>query len=113
MYEINPEVKRLATSRFTYLSNCLGRVEVVLGDARLSMEREEPQAFDLLVLDAFSSDAIPVHLLTREAFELYQRHLRSGGIIAVHISNHYLDLEPVVVNVAKHFGFKLALIDFE
>jgi len=87
MYEINPEVKRLATTRFTYLSNCLGRVEVVLGDARLSLEREPPQEFDLLVLDAFSSDAIPVHLLTREAFGLYERHLRPGGMIAAHISN--------------------------
>ena len=59
--------------------------------------REPPQHFDLLVLDAFSSDAIPVHLLTKEAFEVYERHLNTNGVIAVHISNHYLDLEPVVV----------------
>ena len=83
------------------------------GDARLSLEREPPQHFDLLVLDAFSSDAIPVHLLTKEAFEVYQRHLNPNGVIAVHISNHYLDLEPVVVNLARHFGYKLASIDYE
>ncbi len=90
-----------------------GNVEVAPGDARLSLEREPPQHFDLLVLDAFSSDAIPVHLLTKEAFELYARHLNTNGIIAVHISNHYLDLEPVVVNLARHFGYKLASIDYE
>ena len=77
------------------------------------MENEPPQHFDLLVLDAFSSDAIPVHLLTREAFEVYARHLNTNGIIAVHISNHYLNLQPVVVNLARHFGYKLASIDFE
>jgi len=113
IYEINPEVQRLANSRFTYLSNCQAQVEVVLGDARLSLEREPPQHFDLLALDAFSSDAIPVHLLTQEAFELYARHMQTNGIIAVHISNHYLDLEPVVVNLARHFGYKLASISYE
>ena len=75
--------------------------------------REPPQHFDLLVLDAFSSDAIPVHLLTKEAFEVYGRHLNTNGVIAVHISNHYLDLEPVVVNLARHFGYKLAAIDYD
>ena len=69
--------------------------------------------FDLLVLDAFSSDAIPVHLLTQEAFEVYERHLNTNGVIAVHISNQYLDLEPVVVNLARHFGYRLASIDFD
>src|SRR5204862_2750866 len=113
LYEINPEVKHVATSFFTYLSNCLGRVEVVPGDARLSLEREPPQQFELLVLDAFSSDAIPVHLLTKEAFEVYERHLKPGGILAIHISNHYLDLEPVVTNLARQFNYKLALIDYD
>ena len=92
---------------------CPGKVEVVLGDARLSLEREPPQHFDLLVLDAFSSDAIPVHLLTKEAFELYERHLKTNGVIAVHISNHYLDLEPVVVNLARHFGYSWPSIEYE
>jgi hypothetical protein len=112
-YEINPQVEAVATSWFNYLPKCLGNVEVAPGDARLTLEREPPQHFDLLVLDAFSSDAIPVHLLTREAFETYERHLNTNAIIAVHISNHYLNLEPVVVNLARHFGYKLASIDFE
>ena len=112
-YEINPQVQAVATSWFSYLPKCQGKVEVAPGDARLTLEREPPQHFDLLVLDAFSSDAIPVHLLTKEAFDVYGRHLNTNGIIAVHISNHYLDLEPVVVNLARHFGYKLASIDFE
>ena len=112
-YEINPDVLRVVSSPFSYLSNCAGKVEVVLGDARLSLEREAAQGFDLLTLDAFNSDAIPVHLLTREAFAVYERHVKTNGIIAVHISNTYLDLEPVVVNVAKHFGYQLAVIEQE
>ena len=112
-YEINPQVEAVANSWFSYLPKSLGNVEVAPGDARLSMEREPPQHFDLLVLDAFSSDAIPVHLLTQEAFEVYQRHLNTNGVIAVHISNHYLDLQPVVANLARHFDYKLACIDFE
>jgi len=110
-YEINPEVQRLAASRFSYLAHCRGKVAFKLGDARLSLEHEPPQHFDLLALDAFSSDAIPVHLLTREAFELYARHLKTNGVIAVHISNKYLDLEPVLLNVAREFNYGLAVID--
>src|SRR6185369_3558236 len=83
------------------------------GDARLSMENEPPQHFDLLALDAFSSDAIPVHLLTKEAFALYGRHLQTNGIIAVHVSNHYLNLEPVLVQMAQQFGYEVALIDYD
>jgi len=112
-YEINPQVQAVAASWFSYLPKCPGKIEVARGDARLSLEREPPQHLDLLVLDAFSGDAIPVHLLTREAFEVYQRHLNPNAIIAVHISNHYLDLEPVVVNLARHFGYKLASIDYD
>lgn len=112
-YEINPQVKQVAASRFTYLAHCPARVDIALGDARLSLEREPPQRFDLLVLDAFSSDAIPAHLLTAESFALYQRHLDPNGVIAIHISNHYVDLEPVVVNLARYFGYRLALIDYE
>ena len=77
------------------------------------LEREPSQQFDLLALDAFSSDAIPVHLLTREAFALYGRHLKPNGVLAVHISNHYLDLEPVVANLARHFNYQAALIDYD
>jgi hypothetical protein len=111
IYEINPEMQRLAATCFTYLSNCPAKVEITLGDARVSLEREPPQNFDLLVLDAFSSDAIPVHLLTAEAFEVYERHLKTNGIIAIHISNKWLNLEPVVANVARRFNYRLVVID--
>ena len=84
----------------------------MLGDARLSLEREPPQNFDLLVLDAFNSDAIPVHLLTEEAFALYQRHIKTNGLIAVHISNRHLNLEPVVANLARRFNYELAVIEY-
>jgi hypothetical protein len=113
LYEINPEVLRLATSWFTYLSNCPAKVEIGMGDARLSLEREPSQQFDLLVLDAFSSDAVPVHLLTKEAFDLYNRHLAPRGIIAVHISNRFVDLEPVVLNLTREFEYQIAIINLE
>ena len=104
-YEINPTVQRFAQDPFTYLKHAKARVEIILGDARLSLENESPQQFDLLVLDAFSSDAIPVHLLTQQAFEIYRRHLKPEGVIAVNISNLHLDLRPVLQNVAAHFGW--------
>lgn len=113
VYEINPEVLRLASSKFTYLADCLGRVEFVLGDARLSLEAEPPQNFDLLALDAFSSDAIPVHLLTREAFAVYGRHLKTNGVIAIHVSNKALNLEPVILQLARHFGYYSATVSYE
>jgi protein-L-isoaspartate O-methyltransferase len=112
-YEINPEVRRLADTRFTFLKNSNARVEVVLGDARLSLEREPAQQFDVLVLDAFSSDAIPVHLLTQEAFETYFRHLKPDGAIAVHISNRHLNLLPVMVGLAKHFQTMMLCIEWD
>jgi hypothetical protein len=116
-YEINPEVIRIATSGayFTYLKDCRARVEVIPGDARLSMEREldrgEPQKFNVLAIDAFSGDAIPVHLLTEEAFQIYLKHLSGPqAIIAIHISNTYLDLRPVVLKLANRFGLRSAWI---
>ena len=105
-YEINPAVIDLAENYFTYLYDCRGKWDIVLGDARLSLEAEEPQKFDVLVLDAFSGDAIPTHLLTREAFEIYRRHLKPNGAIAVHISNSYLRLGPVVRGLAEDCGMK-------
>jgi spermidine synthase len=84
---------------------------MALGDARLSLEREPPQRFDVLAVDAFSSDSIPVHLLTAEAFEVYFRHLKPGGILAVHISNRYLDLKPVLKEAAARFGKTARLVD--
>lgn len=113
IYEINPEVIRLAKTSFGYLTNCPARVQIVQGDARLSLEREPPNQFDLLALDAFNSDSIPVHLLTREAFELYSRHLAPNGVLAVHISNHYLDLEPVVRALARECRFQAVVVDEE
>ncbi|MBZ5500478.1 MAG: fused MFS/spermidine synthase, partial [Acidobacteriia bacterium] len=102
-YEINPEVLQLSDKYFTYRKDSPARIEVVLGDARISMEREqqhsEPQQFDVLAVDAFSGDAIPVHLLTRECFQTYRYHLKEDGILAIHITNRYFDLSPVVRNL--------------
>src|SRR6266545_3651846 len=111
-YEINPEVDRLAHSHFTYFSNSPSTITVALGDARLSLETEAPENFDVLVLDAFSSDAIPIHLLTREAFALYERHLRTNGVIAVHVSNMSLNLEPVVVSLARTIGRHAVVLEW-
>ena len=102
-YEINPAVTKIATDPngfFTYLRDSPAKVEIIPGDARLSMEREvaddNSQGFDVLVVDAFAGDAIPVHLLTREAVEIYLRELKPNGVLAIQISNRYLDLRPVV-----------------
>ena len=111
-YEINPASKRFAETQFTFLLRATGKVEIVLGDARLSMEREGPQNYDLLVLDAFSGDSIPVHLLTREAIEIFLRHLKPRGGFAVHITNRHLDLVPVVRKLAEHYDLKWAYIPY-
>jgi spermidine synthase len=103
-YEINPLVVDLARTEFTFLEESPARVEVIVADARLALEREEPEAFDLFIADAFSSDAVPTHLLTLEAFQLYLRHLGAGGALAVHVSNRYLDLAPVVAAAATSLG---------
>ncbi len=115
-YEINPEVTRIARddTYFTYLKNCAAKLEVVAGDARLSMESElnrgQSQHFDLLAIDAFSGDAIPIHLLTEEAFQIYLKEIKPEGIIAVHITNTYFDLQPPLVRIAEHFGVKYAYL---
>ncbi|MDX2154209.1 MAG: fused MFS/spermidine synthase [Bryobacteraceae bacterium] len=95
-YEINPLVVDIARQWFTYLGDTQAKLDIVLGDARQAMEREGPQNYDVLAVDAFSGDSIPVHLLTREAIQLYFRHLKPDGILAVHVSNKFLDLIPVV-----------------
>ena len=103
-YELDPEVARLSEGEeavFTHLRDAPGEVSVALGDGRLSLQREPPQGYDVLVVDAFSSDAIPTHLLTVEAFAVYLRHLAEGGVIAVHITNRYVDLKPVVRGAAR------------
>ena len=90
---------------FTYLSDCPAPVEVILGDARLSLRGAPESFYDMIILDAFSSDAIPVHLVTREAIRLYLAKLKPGGILVFHTSNRYLDLNPVLGNLARDAGF--------
>ncbi len=105
-YEIDPMVERIARDPrlFTYLRDCPGRFDVVLGDGRLSLARDAGRRYGLLILDAFASDAIPTHLLTREALALYRSRLRDGGVLAFQISNNYLALEPVMGNLARDAG---------
>ncbi len=117
-YEINPLVLRLSGEYFTYLRAAAGAVDVVMGDARLSLEREtaagaapRPEPLDLLAIDAFSSDAIPLHLLTREAFAIYFKRLKPDGVLAVHLTNRFLDLEPLVRGLALERGLKAVVID--
>lgn len=111
-YEINPDVISIAKKTFSYLKKCKGTVETTLADARIAMEREENQKYDLIVLDAFSGDGIPAHLLTVEAFEVYQKHLAPDGIVAVHISNRYLNLFPVVAGIAGHHNLEMVYIEY-
>lgn len=109
-YEINSNVIKLAEQHFTFLSNCKSRVEIIKGDARLSLENQPPQQFDLLVLDAFSGDAIPTHLLTVEAFQSFRRHMAPNGIIAVHISNIHLNLQRVTDGISAVTGLAMTTI---
>jgi SAM-dependent methyltransferase len=104
IYEINPLVLEIARSEFTYLGDTPAHLETVLGDGRLSLEHEQSQQFDVLVMDAFSGDSVPVHLITREAFQTYLRHLKPGGILAVNVSNKHLDLRPVMERGAAAVG---------
>jgi spermidine synthase len=117
-YELDPDVVTIAqnSAYFSYLHDSAAEIEVVVGDARLSLEAElqagKERGFDLLVVDAFNSDAIPVHLLTREAFEIYKRHLRAGGALALHISNRHFNLAPLIFRIGREMGFQtLAVIN--
>lgn len=110
-YEINTLVEAFARRHFRFLQDAAAEVDVRFGDARLTLEREAPQGYDLIAVDAFSSDAIPVHLLTREAFAVYSRHLRPGGVLAVHISNRYLELAGVVRAGAEPLGLRARVVD--
>ena len=112
-YEINPLVQPIANEYFWYLRNAEGQVQLVMGDARLSLEREPPQGFDVLVVDAFSSDSIPVHLLTKEALQVYLRHMSENGVIALHISNRFIDLQPVLERATKALGKRSLLVETE
>ena len=110
-YDIDPRVVSLAKQEFTFLADSAAQVEVALGDARLSLEREAPQNFDVLAVDAFSSDAIPVHLITKEALGIYLKHVKSDGIVAFHVSNRFLHLIPVVARLAKEQGAHAVLVN--
>jgi hypothetical protein len=109
-YEINPQVISIAESQFRFLRDSKAKIEIAPGDARLWLEREPPRHFNILVVDAFSGDAIPVHLLTKEAFAVYLTHLDPGGLIAFHVSNQFLDLAPAVRRLAAEYGFAAARI---
>lgn len=109
-YEINPAVEPIARNAFTYIRESRAQIDIINGDARTSLAREQPQNFDVLVIDAFSGDAIPLHLLTREAVALYRRHLAPGGILAFHISNQHVDLEPAIALLAQNAGLQAARV---
>jgi len=109
-YEINPQVIELARTEFSYLADSDASVEVVLGDGRLALEAEPPQRFDLLAADAFSSDSVPMHLITKEALELYMSHVRPGGVVVFNVTNRYLDLAPVVKRLADSLGLHARLV---
>jgi len=109
-YDIDARVIDYARSEFSFLADSPARIELALGDARLALEREAPQRFDVLAVDAFSSDAIPVHLITREALGVYLKHVREDGIVAFHVSNRFLDLIPVVARLAREHGASAVLV---
>jgi len=109
-YEINPEVERLNRQFFSYLKDSLAQIEIKYGDARLSLAQEPEQNFDIMVIDAFTGDSIPIHLLTKEAFEIYLKNLKPDGILAVHISNKYLKLEPVLLKLSEYFKIPNVII---
>ncbi|MEO8120201.1 MAG: fused MFS/spermidine synthase [Rhodoferax sp.] len=113
LYEIDPLVIDMAHKNFSFLARTLAATEIILGDARLQLEKEPAQRFDVLVVDAFSGDSVPIHLLTREAFAQYFRHLKPDGVLAVHITNRFLDLRPVVKTAADHFAKSSYLVDSE
>ena len=109
-YEINPQVLELARREFTFLADSPATIEVVLGDGRLSLEREPGQQYDVLAMDAFSGDSIPMHLLTREAMAIYLRHLKPGGVLAFQATNRFIDIAPVVASLAAEHGLTAVLI---
>lgn len=111
IYEINAEVERLARTHFTYLSDSPASINVVLGDARLSLEREANNQFNVLAVDAFSGDSIPMHLITQEAVQRFMKHIQHGGILAYHVSNRFLDLPPVLAEIATKEGLAGVVVE--
>ena len=109
-YDINPDVVTIAHRDFSYLKDTEAKIEISLGDARLNLETEPAQGFDVLAIDAFSSDSIPVHLITLEAVQIYEKHMKPDGVIAFHVSNRFLDLKPVVNMIAEQRGLTVAWV---
>jgi SAM-dependent methyltransferase len=112
-YEINPDVIEVARTEFSFLNDSSATIETILGDARLALEREQPQQYDVLAIDAFSSDSIPVHLITKQAMAVYLRHMKPDGILAFHVTNRFLQLAPVVKRIADEYQLHVALITDE
>jgi SAM-dependent methyltransferase len=110
-YDIDPAVIDQARNTFTYLKDSQAKIEIALGDARLSLDRESPQNFDILAVDAFSGDSIPTHLITREAVEGFMRHLLPNGVLAYHTSNRYIDLPPVLEAIASASGLSIVMVE--
>ena len=104
-YEINPLVPQIDEAKFTFFRECPADKRIFLGDGRLVLERLPSEQLDFLAMDAFTSDAVPIHLLTREAYQIYLRHLKPDGVLSFNISNRYLDLEPVVAQAASELGW--------
>ncbi len=109
-YELDPDVIAVARKEYSFLNESKATIETVVGDARLQLEREPAQRFDVLAIDAFSSDSIPVHLITREALAVYRKHVADGGIIAFHVTNRFLRLAPVVAELAREAGLEAVLV---
>lgn len=109
-YDIDPAVVTIAQREFSYLRDSKASIDIIVGDARLNLDREAPNQFDVLVIDAFSGDSIPVHLMTREALAIYRKHLKEDGVIAFHVSNRFLSLTPVVEALARDAGLHALLV---
>lgn len=109
-YEIDPQVAAVAMTDFSFLRDSPAQMDIALGDARLTLEREPEQRFDMLAVDAFSGDSIPMHLLTREAMAVYVRHLKPGGVIVFHATNRFVDITPVVERLAANFNMAAVLV---
>lgn len=109
-YELDPDVIAVARKEYSFLNESKATIETVVGDARLQLEREPAQRFDVLAIDAFSSDSIPVHLITREALAVYRKHVADGGIVAFHVTNRFLRLAPVVAELAREAGLEAVLV---
>jgi spermidine synthase len=116
-YEISPSVVTAAKKDFTFLEKMKGTHEIVIGDGRLSLDREPSRQFDVLAMDAFSGDSIPTHLITKEAMEIYMKHLKPNGVIVFQATNRFVDLLPVAKNLADAHGLSIVLVtdspDFE